>query len=119
MVPDGLRRTLGSEGLGDRLIPSPIRRVLSLTRKHRVRALLMGGQACVLYGAAGLAIRILHPDGADDKRKLRRKAESLFRDAVQPLLSSQEKFVARNRRGSAELILQPILRQRLEGLPVL
>ncbi len=34
------------------MIPSPIRRVLSSIREHRVRALLMGGQACVLYGAA-------------------------------------------------------------------
>jgi hypothetical protein len=34
------------------LIPSPIGKVLSIFRKNRVRALLMGGQACVLYGAA-------------------------------------------------------------------
>jgi hypothetical protein len=34
------------------LIPSPIRRVLSSIREHRVKALLMGGQACVFYGAA-------------------------------------------------------------------
>jgi len=34
------------------LIPSPIRKVLSSMREHRVRALLMGGQACVFYGAA-------------------------------------------------------------------
>jgi hypothetical protein len=34
------------------LIPNPIRKVLSSIQKHRVRALLMGGQACVLYGAA-------------------------------------------------------------------
>jgi len=34
------------------LIPSPIGKVLSILRKHRVRALLMGGQACILYGAA-------------------------------------------------------------------
>ena len=34
------------------MIRNPIRRVLSSIRKHRVRALLMGGQACVLYGAA-------------------------------------------------------------------
>jgi hypothetical protein len=34
------------------LIPNPIQRVLSTIRAHRVRALLMGGQACVLYGAA-------------------------------------------------------------------
>ena len=34
------------------MIPNPIPRVLSSMRAHRVRALLMGGQACVLYGAA-------------------------------------------------------------------
>jgi len=34
------------------LTPSPIGKVLSTMRKHRVRALLMGGQACILYGAA-------------------------------------------------------------------
>src|ERR1035437_4212433 len=34
------------------LIPNPIRNVLSSMRAHRVRALLMGGQACVFYGAA-------------------------------------------------------------------
>ena len=34
------------------MIPNPIRKVLSSIQAHRVRALLMGGQACVLYGAA-------------------------------------------------------------------
>jgi hypothetical protein len=34
------------------LIPTPIRKVLSTIRKHHVRSLLMGGQACVFYGAA-------------------------------------------------------------------
>ena len=34
------------------MIPNPIRRVLSTLRSHRVRFLLMGGQACVFYGAA-------------------------------------------------------------------
>ena len=34
------------------MIPNPILKVLSSMREHRVRALLMGGQACVLYGAA-------------------------------------------------------------------
>ncbi len=34
------------------MIPSPIAKVLSIFRKQRVRALLMGGQACILYGAA-------------------------------------------------------------------
>ena len=32
--------------------PNPILKVLSLMRAHRVRALLMGGQACVFYGGA-------------------------------------------------------------------
>ncbi len=32
--------------------PNPIARVLSTFRRKKVRALLMGGQACVLYGAA-------------------------------------------------------------------
>jgi len=31
---------------------SPIHRVLSTFLKHKVRALLMGGQACILYGGA-------------------------------------------------------------------
>jgi hypothetical protein len=34
------------------LIPNPIRKVLSSMREHRVRALLIGGQACVFYGGA-------------------------------------------------------------------
>ena len=34
------------------MIPNPIRRVLSSIEEKRVRALLMGGQACILYGAA-------------------------------------------------------------------
>ena len=34
------------------MIPNPIREVLSSVRAHRVHALLMGGQACVFYGAA-------------------------------------------------------------------
>lgn len=34
------------------MVPNPIRKVLSLIHKHRVRALRMGGQACVCYGTA-------------------------------------------------------------------
>ena len=34
------------------MIRNPILKVLSSIRAHRVRALLMGGQACVFYGAA-------------------------------------------------------------------
>ncbi len=34
------------------MTPNPILKVLSTLGLHRVRYLLMGGQACVLYGAA-------------------------------------------------------------------
>ena len=34
------------------MIPSPIHKVLSTLSFHEVRHLLMGGQACVFYGAA-------------------------------------------------------------------
>lgn len=34
------------------MILSPIRKVLSSFAKHDVRALLIGGQACILYGGA-------------------------------------------------------------------
>jgi hypothetical protein len=38
--------------LEEALIPIPIHKVLSTFQEHGVRALLMGGQACVVYGAA-------------------------------------------------------------------
>ena len=34
------------------MIPSPIHRALSVISAHGVQSLLMGGQACILYGAA-------------------------------------------------------------------
>ena len=34
------------------MIPNPIHKVLSTLSSHGVRHLLMGGQACVFYGAA-------------------------------------------------------------------
>ena len=34
------------------MTPSPILKVLSSIQRNGVRALLMGGQACVLYGGA-------------------------------------------------------------------
>ena len=37
------------------MIPTPIHKVLSTFQKHGVRALLMGGQACVFYGAAQIS----------------------------------------------------------------
>ena len=43
------RSTLPPEA---RLTPNPIRKVLLTLRSHRLRYLLMGGQACVFYGAA-------------------------------------------------------------------
>lgn len=33
------------------MIPNPIRKVLFTFQKHRVKALLIGGQACIIYGA--------------------------------------------------------------------
>jgi len=38
--------------LGGSLDPEPDTKVLSSMREHLVQCLLMGGQACVLYGAA-------------------------------------------------------------------
>ena len=34
------------------MIPNPIHKVLSTFQNFKVRALLMGGQACVFYGGA-------------------------------------------------------------------
>ena len=38
------------------MIPNPIRKVLSSMRTQRVRALLIGGQACVFYGAVEFSL---------------------------------------------------------------
>jgi len=71
------------------LIPNPIRKVLSSIRKHRVRALLMGGQACVFYGAAEFSrdtdLAIL----ADDQNLSRLKAAF---DALQAELIAVPNF---------------------------
>lgn len=58
------------------MIPSPIGKVLSTIRKHRVRALLMGGQACILYGAAEFSRDIDLAILADEKN-LDRLAQAL------------------------------------------
>ncbi|NQT23624.1 MAG: hypothetical protein HQ579_09350 [Candidatus Omnitrophica bacterium] len=34
------------------MTPNPILKVLSIFKKHRVKSLLIGGQACIVYGAA-------------------------------------------------------------------
>ena len=53
------------------MIPSPIPKVLSSMRAHRVQCLLMGGQACVSYGAAEFSRDVdllLLADGANLSR---------------------------------------------------
>jgi hypothetical protein len=56
------------------LTPSPIGKVLSTLKKHRVRALLMGGQACILYGAAEFSrdVDVAVLAGAENLARLRR-----------------------------------------------
>ena len=34
------------------MTPNPIQTVRSTLKKHRVKSLLKGGQACIIYGAA-------------------------------------------------------------------
>jgi hypothetical protein len=53
------------------LIPNPIVKVLSTLSSHEVRLLLMGGQACVLYGAAEFSRDcdiLLNPDDENYRR---------------------------------------------------
>jgi hypothetical protein len=66
------------------LIPSPIGKVLSTIRKHRVRALLMGGQACILYGAAEFSRDIDLAILADEKN-LDRLARALRELQAEPV----------------------------------
>ena len=53
------------------MIPTPIRTVLLTMRKHQVQALLMGGQACVFYGAAQFSKDIDFTILADDDNCVR------------------------------------------------
>jgi len=66
------------------LTPSPIGKVLSIFRKHRVRALLMGGQACILYGAAEFSRDVDVAVAADDNNldRLRRALSELKAEAI-------------------------------------
>ena len=53
------------------MIPNPIHKVLSTFQSCGVRALLMGGQACVFYGAAEFSRDtdfVLQPDPANLER---------------------------------------------------
>ena len=56
------------------MTPSPIGKVLSTIRTHRVRALLMGGQACILYGAAEFSRAVDLAVLADDSNLRRLRA---------------------------------------------
>ncbi len=75
------------------MILNPIAKVLSTIQKHRVRALLMGGQACVLYGAAEFSRDVDLAILADPNnlRRLRGALAELRAEviAVPPLLARQ------------------------------
>lgn len=66
------------------MIPNPIHKVLSTLSTHEVRYLLMGGQACVLYGAAEFSrdcdVAILC-----DAQNLERLAAALVELSAQPI----------------------------------
>ncbi len=66
------------------MIPNPILKVLSTMTQHRVRCLLMGGQACVFYGAAEFSkdsdFAILAEP--ENLHRLRQAMESLQADVI-------------------------------------
>lgn len=78
------------------MIPSPVQLVLSALKIHDVRSLLMGGQACVLYGAAEFSrdtdLAIL--SDRDNLERLRSALRDLGADnvAVPPF---EERFLER------------------------
>ncbi len=81
------------------MTPNPILKVLSTLTCHEVRHLLMGGQACVLYGATEFSrdtdiVILLESDNLD---RLSRALEELQakRIAVPPFSAD---FLARTRR---------------------
>ena len=61
------------------MIPNPILKVLSTLTTNQVRHLLMGGQACVLYGGAEFSrdTDVLIVADADYWRPLRAELEQL------------------------------------------
>ena len=56
------------------MIPIPIHKVLSTIQKHQLRALLMGGQACVIYGSAEFSRDVDFAILADDANLVRLQA---------------------------------------------
>lgn len=66
------------------MIPTPIRQALSTIQKHGVQALLMGGQACVFYGAAQVSkdIDVLVLVTDDNIERLRRALDELQAERI-------------------------------------
>ncbi len=63
---------------------SPIPKVLSILARHRVRTLLMGGQACILFGAAEFS-RDIDVAVAIDARNLARLRAALSELRAEPV----------------------------------
>lgn len=63
---------------------NPIRKVLSILRSHRVQFLLMGGQACVFYGAAEFSrdTDILFLAETENVRKLSQALDALHAECI-------------------------------------
>jgi hypothetical protein len=61
------------------LIPTPIRQVLSTFQTNGVQALLMGGQACVFYGAAQVSkdVDVVQLSEAGNFARLERALQAL------------------------------------------
>ena len=66
------------------MIPSRIHKVLSTMAAHQVRALLMGGQACVFYGAAEFSrdTDLVLLSDAGNLERLRRALGELQADCI-------------------------------------
>ena len=78
------------------MIRNPILRVLSSIQKHRVRALLMGGQACVFYGAAEFSREFVNPPafGYSERRDHKRSAPAMKQLFTASVWQEGEWFVA-------------------------
>jgi len=66
------------------LTPNPILRVLSTFQKHRVKCLLIGGQACIIYGAAEFSRDsdfVIHVS-AENLRRLRKALAELCAETI-------------------------------------
>ena len=75
------------------MIQNPIRKVLSTLSTQNVRALLMGGQACVLYGAAEFSRDtdiVLLADTAN-LRRLQAALDDLMTQMIEPAARAQRR----------------------------